>query len=167
MKNKYHIPTVLLLMLSISLFTLSCSGKPPEIMKINWQVNIEKSLDKKIVFESLSIFVEANDPDGIDDIEYLYIINDAQELYWELNENNWIKEKKGDETWIGSNHIVMPDGSSFPSGIYRIILRDIGGDSDEREISIPGKKTNIITGSDTVSKVAKAFSGIYFHGCNL
>lgn len=156
-------PTIyILLPLIFSLLLISCSGKPPEIMRINWQVNIEKALDRNVVFESLSLFVEASDPDGISDIEYLYIINDSQELYWELNENNWVKENRGNETWIGSNNIVMPDGGYFPSGNYRILLRDAGGDSDEREIHISGYGTGKMAGSGILGGKKGVFSGIYF-----
>ena len=150
-----------LLILIFSILFISCSGKPPEIIRIDWQVNIEKDLDKDVVFEALSLFVEASDPDGIDDIEYLYVINDSQELYWELSEENWIKEKRGNETWIGSNHIVMPDGGYFPPGTYRILLRDAGGDSDEREIRITGAGSGKLTGSGMPGG-SRAFSGIYF-----
>jgi len=122
---------------------LSCSSKPPEIMRIIWQINAMHDTETSENYETLSLFVDITDPDGIDDIDSLYLINDNRELYWELTAEDWEKKTVANETWIGSNSILMPDGSALPRGEYRILVRDTGGDSDERTLLVNTPAANL------------------------
>jgi hypothetical protein len=119
-------PFVLLLLL------LTCTGEPPEILRVFWQLNIVEDLEQNLSYQSLSLFVKPNDPDGFEDIEDLYLINDEQELFWRLDVDRWAQTGTDQEVWIGSNSLKMPDGASFPAGEYRILLRDVGGDFAEQ-----------------------------------
>jgi hypothetical protein len=111
---------------------LSCTGQPPEILRVIWQVNLVEDLEQNLTYQSLSLFVKPNDPDGFEDIEDLHLINDEQELFWRLDGETWAQSGAEQEIWIGSNSLKMPDGASFPAGEYRILLRDVGGDSAEQ-----------------------------------
>ncbi len=111
-----------------------CTGKPPEIVRVFWQINLVDDQEKDILYQSLTLFVQANDPDGFEDLEEIYLINDSEELFWCIDSESWLKSTSGDATWIGSSTISMPDGSPLPAGEYRILLQDIGGDEAEQTI---------------------------------
>ncbi len=85
----------------------------------------------------LSLFIDVSDKDGPKDIDSLYIIQDKLELFWKYNDTSWSEKTVGKERWIGSNKIQMPDNTDLPSGTYRIVVIDSGGDRDTREIFIP------------------------------
>jgi hypothetical protein len=118
------------------LFLLSCTGEPPEITQVFWRVSIVEDRDQDLSYQTLSLFVKPTDPDGFEDIEDLYLINDEQELFWKLDGESWAQSGSDQQVWIGSNSLKMPDGASFPAGQYRILLRDVGGDSAEQTIRL-------------------------------
>ena len=124
------VPWVLLLLL------FTCTGEPPEITRVFWQLNVVEDREQNLTYQSLSLFVKPNDPDGFDDIDDMYLINDEQEMFWRLDAERWSQSGTDAETWIGSNSLTMPDGASFPAGEYRILLRDVGGDSAEQKIRL-------------------------------
>ncbi len=114
-------------------------------MRVFWQLNMVEDLEQDLTYQSLSLFVKPNDPDGFEDIEDLYLINDQQELFWRLNGESWAQSGTDEEIWIGSNSLKMPDGAAFPAGEYRILLRDVGGDSAEQTIrlqTVPSKEAS-------------------------
>ena len=111
-------------------------GKPPEILRIQWQVVLVSDQELGREYTTLSLFVRPNDPDGFDDLSELYLINDELELYWKLTSDSWQKSAGGD-AWIGSNGVRLPDGSPPPAGEYRVLLRDVGGDSTEQSFRLP------------------------------
>jgi hypothetical protein len=103
--------------------------------------------ETKEVFERLSFFVHADDADGTDDLEKIYLIHDSKELFWEINEETWNQSTVNGEFWIGSNGIQMHDLSGIPEGNYRIILQDMGGEYAERNFLLKRpdiKKSTII-----------------------
>ncbi len=99
-------------------------------------MNIVDDREQDLSYQTLSLFVKPNDPDGFEDIEDVYLINDEQELFWRLDGESWVQSGSGQDIWIGSNSLKMPDGASFPAGDYRILLRDVGGDSAEQTIHL-------------------------------
>lgn len=129
------------LLLCIFLIALiNCSDKPPEIIEIFWQVNLFQNREIDKIYQKLSLFINVDDPDGFDDIEMLYLINDENELFWSLESEEWYKSTSGTQTWIGTNGFSMPDHSPFPGGKYRILLQDMGGQTDEKEIYLSKTK---------------------------
>jgi hypothetical protein len=120
----------------LALLLLACTGEPPEILQVFWQLNIVEDLEQNLTYQSLSLFLKPSDPDGFEDIEDLYLINDEQELFWRLDVDSWQQSGANEEIWIGSNSLKMPDGASFPAGQYRVLLRDVGGDSAEQTIRL-------------------------------
>ena len=99
-------------------------------------MNVVEDREQNLTYQSLSLFVKPNDPDGFEDIEDLYLIHDDQELFWRLVPESWGQSGTDADIWIGSNSLKMPDGASFPAGEYRILLRDVGGDSAEQTIRL-------------------------------
>jgi hypothetical protein len=114
----------------------SCAGKPPEILRVLWQVTLVDDRELDARYTAVSLFIRPNDPDGIDDLAELYLINDLEQLYWRLDPDTWQKSGSGD-SWIGSNGLVLPDGSPLPAGEYRLLLRDLGGESAEQPLQLP------------------------------
>ncbi|UCF99759.1 MAG: hypothetical protein JSV89_09530 [Spirochaetaceae bacterium] len=125
-----------LLSLLLLLLLLSCTGAPPEILRVFWQLNLVEDREQNLSYQTLSLFIKPNDPDGFEDIEDIYLINDEQELFWRLDTESWAQSGSDQDVWIGSNSLKMPDGASFPAGEYRILLRDVGGDSAEQTIGL-------------------------------
>ena len=127
---------LLLAVLPAAFLLPSCAGKPPEILRVLWQATLVDDRESGRQYTAVSFFVRPNDPDGFDDLSELYLINDAEELYWKLGADSWQKSGAA-ETWIGSNGLGMPDGSPLPAGEYRVLLRDVGGDSAEQTLHLP------------------------------
>jgi hypothetical protein len=110
----------------------ACVGQPPEILRLSWQTILVDDREQGLAYVCLSLFVRPNDPDGLDDLSELYLINDREQLYWALDSSSWQRSTGGPDTWIGSNGIRLPDGSPLPAGEYRVLLRDVGGSSTEQ-----------------------------------
>lgn len=127
----------LLTLLILSVLLPGCTGQPPEIRKVFWQANLVEDREKSLLYLELSLFVKPDDPDGSEDLEELFLINDEKELFWRLDSETWQKSGAGEDIWIGSNGIRMPDGSPLSAGEYRVLLRDVGGDSAEQTIRLP------------------------------
>jgi hypothetical protein len=114
----------------------SCAGKPPEILRVLWRLTLVDDREQDVRHIALSLFLKPADPDGIDDLSELYLLNDAEELFWRLNPDNWQKSGAG-EPWIGGNALGLPDGSPFPAGQYRLLLKDLSGESAEQTLELP------------------------------
>jgi hypothetical protein len=140
--SRFSLPTCLAFMI-ITLALCGCSGSPPEVLDLEFQVNAVKDRELDLVSQKLSLFILPNDPDGYEDLDIIYIIHDSDELFWSLKSDEWQKVARGQDTWIGSNSICMPDNSDLPSGRYRILLKDLSGEKAEERIFI--KKRDIIT----------------------
>jgi hypothetical protein len=116
--------------------TVACAGKPPEIQRVLWQETLVDDREASARYTTLSLFIRPADPDGIDDLSELYLIDDSSQLFWRLESGSWQKSGAG-EPWIGSNGLRLPDGSPFPAGEYRLLLRDLGGESAEQTLRLP------------------------------
>jgi len=115
----------------------SCSESAPKIAQTFWQINLMYDNQTGKTSQLLTVFVMADDDDGIDDIDTMYVINDEQQLFWKLSGNNLRVERFGQsETWIGSNFITMVDGDAIPSGEYRIVLLDSAGERAKSQVDI-------------------------------
>jgi hypothetical protein len=120
----------------MAVLTAACAGKPPEILRVLWQMTLVDDRELNARYTTLSLFVRAADPDGFDDLAELYLIDDTGEQFWRLEAGSWQKSGSG-EPWIGSNGLRLPDGSPFPTGEYRLLLRDLGGESVEQTLRLP------------------------------
>ena len=118
-------------LLILAIFVLSCSENQPEINQLFWQITKYHDIENNFFYDRLSVFVEVYDADGIDDISTIYIINDAEELFWKIDEENQVYKMVNNENWFGSNNIVMNDFSGFPLGRYRAVVIDDAGEREE------------------------------------
>lgn len=119
---------------------ISCGSASPELQQVYWQLNVKDDVDMDRVYEVLSLWVNARDEDGHDDLEYIYLIHDDAELMWELSSEQWTTAGQQGEEWIGSNGFVRADLTDFPRGEYRIVVIDTAGERDEGNIYVSMKQ---------------------------
>ncbi len=136
MRKRRLIETRCGLIVLIAFITLACTGEAPEIRQVFWQLNLAHDLTIGEKYESLSVFVHVADADGINDVDLMYILQDKQELLWEMDAEGWRQFENGEEIWIGSNNIRMNDGSTFPRALYRLIVIDRAGERSTDEFFI-------------------------------
>lgn len=92
----------------------------------------------------MSLFCAVNDEDGIDDVEYLYLIQDRDGLDWKLTKDNWREREIDGVTWLGSDSLEHPDGPAFPRGNYRVVLIDKSGERAERDVPVQTVPTDAV-----------------------
>ena len=122
---------------------LSCTGDPPEIRQVFWQLNAEHDSQTGNREETLSVFINVADADGVDDVDLLYILQDDNELLWELQPDGWQRLENGDEMWIGSNNLRMEASTPFPRDLYRVIVIDKSGERSRDEFYINSSRIDL------------------------
>ena len=152
---KYILRIEILIILTVF---LSCSENPPEIEQVFWQSNRFNDLEAGEIYDTLSLFVQVTDADGIEDIASIYIINDKEELFWKISEENRIIKENQGVTWIGSNKLKMNDRSMFPSGEYRVLVIDEAG--ERMESSFQMKNSSFLPDSEQFPDLKKSGNNI-------
>jgi len=127
-RNKYS------LLVCLILIFLGCSNTPPEILLTHWEIQLVESSSGS-PHEELSLFILVEDADGEDDLEFIYLIQDEEELFWEINQSNWETAVNGGENWVGKSSLKMVNGP-FPRSQYRILAVDRSGRRSEQSLFI-------------------------------
>jgi hypothetical protein len=91
--------------------------------------------------ERLAFFVLPNDPDGPDDLEELYLYHDLEGISWKLTAMDWIQRQQDGQLWIGAYGLAPPPGEKIPSGLYRAVIIDKGGEKSERTFGFEAPDT--------------------------
>lgn len=118
---------------------MSCSLSSPVIKEVKWDIKLVKDIENNTIYESLSLFINISDEDGKDDVKTILIIDEKNQIHWELNSDNWIKRDQG-EVWYGSNSIVMPDKTPIPRKTFKLFIRDRAGEYTEDKLYITKQK---------------------------
>lgn len=130
-------PVSLILFLISVLFLLqACSASPPELLDIFWQLDVVLPLDQDAQREELSLFILANDSDGLEDLAELQVLHSEQELEWSLSADEWRSVQRDGEVWIGGSGFQMQNGAAFPRGRYTITVSDKAGDSTKSHFTL-------------------------------
>jgi hypothetical protein len=79
------------------------------------------------------------DEDGPDEVEYLYLIQEEEEIFWKLSADNWETQILGSDEWLGASSLRMPGGESFPRKTYRILVIDKSGQRTEGEFYLSAR----------------------------
>jgi hypothetical protein len=108
----------------------SCSRSSPTIAFSTMTLNYIEQDAAPV--PTLNFFVIANDDDGYEDLAELRLYNDYDGLVWSFTPETWMRHDEAGNIWLGSNKIVMAGGELFPSGQYRAVLIDKGGERTER-----------------------------------
>ena len=93
------------------------------------------------------MFVHAEDPDGIQDVDQLELLHNDQELLWSLNAAQWRTIEREGESWIGTSGIRSSSNRSLPRGEYRIRVSDKAGESVETAFIISRNIVGLQNGS--------------------
>lgn len=135
--GRIGLPTGLVVLVVASVLVSACSGHAPELVSLEYRLAL-RPLDPRgdAVSEQLSVFAAVGDEDGFKDLAALHILHDLREVYWTLNPETWIRNDRGKETWLGGTGLSAPDARALPRGLYRVVLEDLSGDSDEATFSI-------------------------------
>ncbi len=120
-----------ILAIAALMFLGSCSGQPPELSQLFWQLNVVYNPENSSQHEELSLFVHAEDPDGIQDVDQLELLHSEQELLWSFNAEQWRMVEREGESWIGTNGVRSSSDPRLPRGEYRIRVSDKAGESVE------------------------------------
>jgi hypothetical protein len=128
---------------AIALVIFSCTNGPPKIVQTFWQLNLVNDVVSGQRYERLTVFVHLDDQVDLSDLDALYVLNDTAELFWKIDQSNWIVEKEDGETWIGTNNIRSADGNELPRGTYRILLSNLAGERTPGEIFVGSEKRDL------------------------
>jgi len=89
------------------------------------------------VLEYYSFFILAEDDDGLENLDELYLYHDREQLRWKISSEDWVHHAYDGKDWIGSKSIAIQSGS-LPRGVYRAVLVNKGGQSTERSFTYDG-----------------------------
>ena len=115
--------------------------------------------EKDKTTERLSFFVIADDEDGIENLDELFLYHDYEQLHWRIGSSDWMKLTHNEKTWIGSWSLALEGDESIPRGQYRAVLINKGGERTQRNFSFdppadntyPFPSLNIADGNYTVT----------------
>lgn len=165
--------SVLSLIGLLALF-LSCSGSPPAIINTDWMLVYTNDLSRGGVYTELNLFVQLDDPDGIEDISEIAIHKDDLGWSWNLNPDNWVSYSAEGENWLGANGLTR--GGSLPEGEYRLLILDRSGQRTEKiiKINVPLKDSQtlefpsleLVEGKIRISTAAREAVVLWFYNDN-
>ena len=116
-----------------ALFSVSCSRTKPEI-SFGFIQLVQYEAETRPL-ERFSFFIIAEDEDGLENLEELYLYNDREQLRWLVKSDDWITIINDGVTWIGTRSIALLNNESLPLGQYRAVLVNKGGEKSERYFS--------------------------------
>jgi hypothetical protein len=111
----------------------ACTGKPPEIGLIDLKPIYVRNPATGAVDARMRLYLQASDPDGVEDLAAFYLIHDGKEIFWEVRGGAW---HSGGEGWIGTHSLALPSGWQVPGGTYRVVLEDAAGETVERQVRV-------------------------------
>lgn len=120
--------------------TAGCAGEPPAISRVLARITLSRDVQNNTTEETLSVFLVASDPDGIEDLAAFTVIQDEAELFWKVEASQWVKATAEGETWIGTNTLSVPPGLPVPGGDYRVVLQDAAGETVEQAFALPADR---------------------------
>jgi len=129
LKQNLLLRSLLTLLLVLPVLLISCSGAPPEIAQLFWQLNIVQDIKDSTQHEELSLYVHAQDPDGKGDLEGIELVHPEAELRWNFTEETWKEVVRSGEMWLGENGIKSGFTDEVPRGEYRLKVIDKAGET--------------------------------------
>jgi len=87
--------------------------------------------------QHFSFFIIPEDDDGIENLRELYLYHDREQLRWSIPHDEWVTLSFEGKNWIGTRSIAVTEGD-LPTGVFRAVLINKGGESSEREFIYDG-----------------------------
>jgi hypothetical protein len=91
--------------------------------------------------ERYTMFVIAEDDDGLENLDELRLYYDREGLEWILDSTDWIHHEESGRHWIGSRSIAMTGGDTLPRGQFRVSLINKGGERTEKTLTFDAPET--------------------------
>ena len=132
----YKMRKIIFFFFSIILFT-SCGNTPPRINQIYNQINFRLNPGSDAVTTGLSLYINADDDDGDDNIEFIHLVNEENQIFWRADNGLFSYRDRRGMRWLGIDNLSAADGQRLPAGEYKVLLTDRAGDKDEDSIFIP------------------------------
>lgn len=144
-----------------AVFFLSCGNNPPEIQQLDSQINLRRNPLTEDVSAELLVLLSADDEDGDEDLETIYVIDDERGLFWSVDSGEWSVRNNRGMTWKGSERLMLPYGELPPAGRYRVIVTDRAGERTDgtvfvpliKELPEPGLYPELLFGEDDTIEV--------------
>ncbi|GAB4373497.1 MAG: hypothetical protein Kow009_09350 [Spirochaetales bacterium] len=125
-KPRFRGRLVVLPLLFFLLF-LSCSGRYPRIHDIRYEIVGLQGAEERGSRETLSLALDVTDEDGLEDLETVALVLDAEQLYWKIERSQWEWKSFGGGKWLVCSGILPEPGHLFPRGEYRVLVADLAG----------------------------------------
>ena len=118
-----------------------CGGMPPDILSLYWRLNLQFSPKTDVNQsasgrETLSVFIQPWDDDGIEDLDMIYLRHPNTDLFWVLDSIQWQSYSSSGIFWIGSNQFSSGYLGKLPRGDYLLELYDKVGEKAQRFFSM-------------------------------
>lgn len=126
---------------SVAFILCACQVHVPTLSAVNLRLYLKPGPAGTAPIEQLSVFVQAADGDGPEDLAYLYLVHRESQLCWPLDQASWTSASDSGSLWLGTNTIRMPDASPLPRGRWQLVLIDLAGQRSELEFSLTAPET--------------------------
>ncbi len=125
-------------LVSVSILLLSsCQSDPPEIVSIDWKLELVQTTDEPSFEQYLQLKLEIIEPQGFDDLVTLEVFG-PRDAWWSADvERAEYRKTDGTYTVLPGRLAVMAGEGGFAAGTYRVVIEDIPGNRHEREFFIP------------------------------
>ena len=132
MKKKITYNKFFSLLLFAVLIFLSCSRTEPAIEY--GFISLVYYQDKDKIRERFSFFIIANDDDGFENLDELYLFHDFEQLSWKMQSVDWMTFNQNETHWIGSRSLALEGDETLPRGQFRAVLVNKGGEKTKRNL---------------------------------
>jgi hypothetical protein len=119
----------------------ACSSGPPDITQQFVAEVVRFDPRTAVTSRNLGVFAVVDDPDGLNDIDRMWIVSDQTQTLWELAPENWENLTIAGNAWLGSSRLLMPVGEALPRGNLRIQVEDRGGSRVEANAALGQTET--------------------------
>ena len=134
-KRSVNFLHVFLIIFFICVISISCTKSEPRITY--GILNLVLYQGDPVPVEHFSFFILAEDEDGIENLDALYLYHDREQLSWRIKNGEWLHLALDGQDWIGTRSITSPEGI-LPRGVFRAVLVNKGGESTERNFTYDG-----------------------------
>jgi len=151
----------------------ACSPSRPKIIQTYSQLNYTWETGWEAPQETLAVFVQVENADGLEELDGIYIIADTEDVYWKLTKETWTLITRPGENWLGSNQLLFPQKQVLPRGLYRVLVTTKAGERQSSTFNLdvvtlteakPVWPQVAVLGSDLLVGRAPPSYALWFYG---